>query len=112
MDSLQDKIVVRRLHPGECACCFGKLTYVSGLSNIGTLEKNGMAQTSEQLSETHVVWCERCGYTKDAVQIGLKIIPVDRIFEYDPKWDEKYLEQNTLVHGEAGKNPFDKKDKE
>lgn len=111
MNILEDKVVVRRLHEGECPCCFSKLNYVSNNYHIGTLEKNGMANSTEQLSEQHMVYCERCGYMKEAVQIGLKIIPVDRIFKYDINWDKKYLEENTLVKGELGKNPFNK-DKE
>ena len=75
MDILQDKVVVRRLHEGECPCCFSKLRYISNTCTTGLLEKNGMAETDTILKEDYVVYCERCGYMKDAVQIGLKIIP-------------------------------------
>lgn len=108
MDGLELKSVVKRLYEGECPCCSHKLSYVSNITHTGTLEKNGMAETTNLLKEDYVVYCEVCGYMKDAVQIGLKIIPEDRIFNYDINWDKKYLEDNTLVYGEEGKNPFSK----
>lgn len=111
MNLLENIIPVRRLHEGECPCCFSKLGYVSNNYYIGVLDKNGMTNVTETLTDRHMVYCERCGYMKDAVQIGLKLIPVDRIPEYDINWDKKYLEENTLVNGQEGKNPFNK-DKE
>ena len=97
---------------GECPCCHGQLCYFSNEVHGGRLEKNGMNNSSILLTENHQVYCKVCGYSSKAVQIGLKLIPVDRIVETDINWDKKYLEENTLVFGEQGKNPFNKEDKE
>jgi hypothetical protein len=112
MNSLELKSVVRRLHDGECPKCFNKLSYVSGMMHFGKLEKNGMPDVCNTVKENHVVFCDICGYSSEAEQIGLKLVPVDRIVEFDENWDVPYLEENTLIYGEKGKNPFDIKDKE
>lgn len=113
MDYLENRSVVRRLHNGECPICGGRLSYVSDALTFGDLEKNGMADTCEPLSDDHIVFCRTCKqYKQSAIQIGLKLIPCDRIIDFDPDWDLPYLEENTLVYGEKGKNPFYKKDKE
>ena len=112
MDLLEPKSIVRRLHNGECPICGGTLSYMSDALTAGDLEKNGMASTCETIKDEYVVFCRTCKYLQEAVQIGLKLIPTDRIFEYDINWDAKYLEDNTLINGEEGKNPFYKKDKE
>lgn len=111
MDSLELKSVVKRLHNGECPICSNKLNYISCVTNIGYMDKNGMPSTCDTVLEKHLVFCNTCGYISDATQIGLKIIPIDRIYEFDSNWDKKYLEDNTLVYGEPGINPFNK-DKE
>lgn len=111
MDSLELKPLVRRLNEGECPYCHNKLTFVSNECNTGVLEKNGMPEITELIDETHEVFCRICGYSSYAVQIGLRLIPIDRIYENDINWDKKYLVDNTLVYGEKGKNPFNK-DKE
>lgn len=112
MDYLTNKSVVRRLHNGECPICSGRLSYMSDTLVYGDLEPNGMASTCETVADEHVVFCRVCKYREYAEQIGLKLIPVDRIVDFDPNWDLQYLEENTLVYGEKGKNPFYKKDKE
>lgn len=112
MDSLELRSVVKRLYEGQCPHCYNKLNYMSGEIRIGILEKNGMPSDDNILKERHVVYCKKCGYIMKAVQIGLKLIPIDRIVETDINWDRKYLEENTLVFGEEGKNPFSKIDKE
>lgn len=112
MDALETKSVVRRLHNGECPRCGGQLSFMSDVFTFGELEKNGMAKTCEVLKDEHGVFCKTCKYKQEAIQIGLKLVPVDRIFEYDINWDVQYLEDNTLINGEEGKNPFYKKDKE
>lgn len=111
MDYLENKSAVRRLHNGECPHCFNKLSYISNIYTKGDLEKNGMTRTVDILKDGHYVWCKTCGYSQEAIQIGLKIIPKDRIYEHDIDWDVQYLESNTLINGEEGKNPFYKKDK-
>lgn len=112
MNSLELKSAVKRLYEGECPRCSNKLTYISYIGTAGELEKNGMAATCNTVQESHIVFCKTCGYESDAVQIGLKIIPEDRICAFDTNWDKKYLEDNTLIYGEKGKNPFNIKDKE
>lgn len=112
MDYLENKSVVRRLHNGECPKCGGKLSFMSDVFTFGELEKNGMASSCETLKEQHGVFCRICKYQQEAIQIGLKLVPVDRICKFDINWDKQYLEDNTLIHGEEGKNPFYKKDKE
>lgn len=109
MDALQLVSVVKRLPEGICPKCFNKLNYISGIANIGLLEKNGMANTCNTISEKHIVYCNTCGYQSKAIQIGLKLIPIDRINETDINWDKKYLEENTLISCEEGKNPFNKR---
>lgn len=111
MNSIENKSIVKRLHEGQCPRCLGELTYMSQLLSVGDLEKNGMPSTCENIHEKHSVFCDRCGYYSPAVQIGLKLIPIDRIIEFDKNWDKKYLEDNTLIYGEKGVNPFNK-DKE
>lgn len=108
MDALELKPAVEKLHEGECPKCFNKLSYMSNNICIGELEKNGMAAICNTLRERYIVWCPVCGYHSPATQIGLKIIPTDRIIEFDSNWDVPYLEENTLVYGEEGKNPFNK----
>lgn len=112
MDALETKSVVRRLQLGECPHCLNKLSYMTNVLQVGTCEKNGMTETIDTYMENGVVFCNVCGYTSDAIQLGLKIVPEDRIIEFDTNWDKKYLEDNTLVYGEKGKNPFNIKDKE
>lgn len=112
MDALELVSVVKRLGEGECPICRNKLTYLSGEIHEGTLEKNGMSSYDKLVHEVHRVYCKKCGYSQKAIQIGLKLIPIDRIVETDINWDKKYLEDNTLIFGEKGKNPFYKKDKE
>lgn len=112
MDYLNTKIAARRLHNGECPVCHGRLSFMSDALTYGDLEENGMASTCETVAEEHVVFCRTCKYRVWAVQVGLKLIPEDRIIDFDPNWDKQYLEDNTLVNGEAGKNPFYKEDKE
>lgn len=99
---------VKRLGQGQCPCCNSKLHYLSNEAHMGLLDKNGMVSEDSILEERYGVYCKKCGYYSKAIQIGLRIIPVDRIPEIDPKWDKKYLEENTLVFGEKGKNPFKK----
>lgn len=108
MDPLEIKCPVRRLYEGECPKCHNKLIYISNISTAGELEKNGMAANTDTIQENHMVFCKMCGYESEAVQVGLKIIPEDRIYQFDTEWDKKYLEDNTLVYGEKGKNPFNK----
>ncbi len=112
MDALELVSVVDRLDNGVCPNCHSKLKYDTIELTTGYLENNGMAKSSETLIEKHVVYCPKCNYSSRAIQIGLKIIPEDRIVKFDPNWDKKYLEENTLVFGEKGKNPFLKKEKE
>ena len=112
MDYLELQSVVKRLGEGECPSCGNKLEYMSIELHAGTLDKNGMSSYDTILQERYTVYCKKCGYKQDAIQIGLKMIPVDRIVETDINWDKKYLEENTLVFGEEGKNPFYKEDKE
>lgn len=112
MNLLENKFIVERLHEGQCPNCLGKLTYMVNTLTVGYLEKNGMASTYQNINEQYDVFCDRCGYSSPAVQIGLKIIPIDRIYEFDSKWDEKYIEDNTLVYGEKNKNPFSNKEKD
>ena len=111
MDCLELQSIVKRLNIGECPHCHNQLNYISTEIHGGKLEKNGMNNIEKFLIDRHEVYCERCGYKSKAIQIGLKLIPIDRIEETDINWDRKYLEENTLVFGEVGKNPF-KKDKE
>lgn len=111
MDLLELKSVVRRLYEGECPICLNKLSYISNECHGGKLENNGMSSKDEVIKENHYVYCEVCGYKTKAVQIGLKLIPIDRIDKNDINWDKKYLEENTLIWGKKGENPFDKKDK-
>lgn len=108
MNSLENKSVVERLHEGQCPRCLGKLIYMSQTVSVGDLEKNGMASTCENIREEHSVFCNRCDYYSPAIQIGLKLIPIDRIVEFDKNWDNKYIENNILIYGEKGKNPFKK----
>lgn len=110
MDALSLKSIVRKLNVGECPYCFSRLKYISSICTVGELEQNGMSANYKS-SDKHGVWCDRCGYKSSATEIGLKLIPIDRISEFDINWDKKYLEDNTLVYGEKGKNPFNK-DKE
>lgn len=112
MDHLELKSVVKRLGEGECPCCGNRLSYVTQEMHTGNLYKNGMSSSDNLIKEQYTVYCKKCQYIQKAVQIGLKLIPVDRILETDINWDKKYLEENTLVFGEEGKNPFYKKDKE
>lgn len=111
MDSLQTISPVVRLDNGKCPYCNNNLRYFHRESHTGILDNNGSSNTDELLYEKYMVYCERCKYQQKAIQIGLKIIPIDRIVETDRNWDKKYLEENTLVYGEKGKNPFIK-DKE
>lgn len=106
MEYLENKSVVRRLHNGECPICGGRLSYMSDALTHGELEKNGMPSTCELVKDEHGVFCRTCKYTQEAIQIGLKLIPVDRIVEFDTNWDVPYLEDNTIINGEEGKNPF------
>lgn len=108
MNSLELICPVRRLGEGQCPCCYNKLHYLSNEVHMGTLEKNGMVDSDSIIEERYGVYCNKCGYYSRAIQIGLKIIPIDRIPKTDPNWDKKYLEENTLVYGEEGKNPFEK----
>lgn len=110
MDKLQ--VAVTRLHDGECPICKNRLNYFSGEIYSGKLEKNAMSSENNLIEEKHIVYCNNCGYSKQAYQIGLKLIPIDRIDENDINWDKKYLEDNTIVWGKKGKNPFDIKDKD
>lgn len=112
MDSLELVSVVKRLGEGECPICKGKLQYLSGEIHEGTLEKNGMSLNDNLIHESHIVYCKKCGYSQKAIQIGLKLIPIDRIPKTDINWDKKYLEENTLIFGKEGENPFYKKGKE
>lgn len=111
MKYLETVPVVRRLHLGECPECGNKLTFIHISTNIGELNKNGMADSVRDPIEKIGVFCKRCSYSQKAIQIGLKIIPEDRIYKYDINWDKKYLEDNTLVNCIPGENPFNK-DKE
>lgn len=111
IDSLQLVSVVKRLGEGICPVCGNKLNYLSGEIHEGTLEKNGMSASDNLIKEMHTVYCKRCGYSQNAIQIGLKLVPVDRIVETDINWDRKYLEDNTLVFCDKLENPFTK-DKE
>lgn len=106
MDHLELKSIVQRLHEGECPICRSKLSYIANETHGGTLEKNGMSYKDEIIKENYYVYCETCGYESNAIQIGLKIIPIDRIDKYDIDWDKKYLESNTLIWGKDGENPF------
>lgn len=108
MDSLDLKSVVRKLGEGECPICHSKLHYVTMEMHTGSLDKNGMSFEDNIIREQYQVYCPICGYIKKATQIGLKLIPIDRIVETDINWDKKYLEENTLVFGQEGKNPFSK----
>ena len=112
MNYLENKSVVKRLHNGDCPVCGARLEYMSDALVHGELEKNGMPSTCETVADEHVVFCRVCKYREYAVQIGLKLIPEDRIVDFDPNWDKPYLEDNTLINGEKGKNPFYNKDKE
>lgn len=112
MELQENKSIVKRLHNGQCPVCGSKLSFMSDVFSFGELEKNGMASTSEVLKDEHTVFCRTCKYYQEAVQIGLKLIPIDRIFKYDINWDVPYLEENTLINGEEGKNPFYKEEKE
>ena len=67
-----------------------------------------MPSTIEELGKEGMVFCPKCGYTSKAVQVGLKIIPTNKINPYDKHWDKKYLEENTVIWGEKGVNPFNK----
>ena len=112
MDALELVSVAERIKIGECPYCRSKLSYATAEISTGVLEKNGMANTCETVYERHTVMCKRCGYKSPAIQLGLRIIPKDRLIRTDIHWDEKYLEENTLVFGEKGKNPFYKKEKD
>lgn len=112
MNDLENKSIVKRLHNGECPVCGGRLEYMSDALVHGELEKNGMPSTCETVADEHAVFCRVCKYHEYATQIGLKLIPIDRIVNFDPNWDKPYLEDNTLINGEEGKNPFYKEDKE
>ena len=108
MDPLEVKSIVKRLHIGQCPCCHHNLAFIANAVDMGTLENNGMVDQINYSTGRFVVYCDICGYKSNAVQIGLKLIPVDRIVEFDKNWDVPYLEENTLVYGEKGKNPFSK----
>ena len=97
---------IKRLEDGVCPVCLSKLDYISNICNIGKLDNNGAPDTSRVLNEDHVVVCYNCGYQQDALQLGLRIIPIDRIVPFDKDWDKKYLEDNIIINGEPGKNPF------
>lgn len=112
MDALELVSPIKRLNDGECPVCGSKLHYDTLELTAGELDKNGSANSIKTILEKHIVYCQKCTYRCNAIQIGLKIIPTDRIVEFDPDWDKKYLEENTLVFGEKGKNPFYKKEKE
>lgn len=112
MIDLENKSVVKRLHEGQCPVCLHNLAVIANIIDFGTLEKNGMVDVINFTKENFEVYCDICGYHSKAIQIGLRVIPIDRIVPFDTKWDEKYLEENTLVYGESGKNPFTNKDKE
>lgn len=112
MNSLELKSIVKRLNIGQCPVCLSNLAFIANVCDMGTLEKNGMVDVINFSNGKYVVYCDICGYKSNAVQLGLKLIPVDRIVEFDKNWDVPYLEENTLVYGEKGKNPFDIKDKE
>ena len=112
MNSLELKSIVKRLHTGQCPVCLSNLAFIANTCDMGTLEKNGMVDVINFSNGRFVVYCDTCGYKSNAVQLGLKLIPVDRIVEFDEKWDVPYLEDNTLIYGEKGKNPFNKEDKE
>ncbi len=112
MDALKVVSAVTRLDNGICPHCHSVLSYDSLDVSTGELERNGMPKTNRCVLDKYVVYCKKCGYKSNAISIGLKIIPVDRIVDFDPDWDKKYLEENTLVFGEKGKNPFYKKEKE
>lgn len=111
MDSLKLKSVVRKLYDGVCPICLNKLSYISKEFYFGTLENNGMVAKTDIDTEKHVVYCNKCGYHSEAIRIGLKLIPIDRIDKSNINWDKKYLEENTIVWGKEGENPFIKKDK-
>lgn len=112
MDAFKLVSAVKKLGEGECPICNSKLHYLSGEMHTGILNKNGMSSYDSLITERHMVYCEKCKYYQKAIQIGLKFIPIDRIPETDINWDKKYLEENTLIFGEKGKNPFLKEDKE
>ena len=112
MDALELVSAVERLGIGVCPICKSQLSYARGEFTTGTLDKNGMPSSSITIRENHMVYCKVCGYKAPAIQIGLKVIPVDRIVKFDIDWDKKYLEENTLVYGEKGKNPFNKEEKD
>lgn len=112
MDLLELKNPVRRLNDGECPKCGNRLHYMTGEFYEGILDRNAMASTINLIDEKYSVFCPICGYIQDAVHIGLKTIPIDRINKYDIDWDKKYIEENTLIYGEKGKNPFYKKEKD
>ena len=112
MDHLELKSAVRRLHKGECPICGNNLSYLLHDSITGKMEKNGMCKTSDIMQEKRTVYCEVCGYSNDAIQIGLTLIPVDRLSESDERWDEPYLSENVLIYGKTGENPFNKKGKD
>ena len=112
MDGLELRSVVKRLHNGQCPVCGSLLSFMGDVFTYGELEKNGMAKESNILKDEFMVYCKTCKYKQPAIQIGLKLVPTDRIFEYDINWDVPYLEDNTLIKGEEGKNPFYKEDKE
>lgn len=105
---LELKSIVKRLHDGQCPNCYNKLSYISNECHGGKLENNGMVAMDQIIKEKHYVYCEICGYKSEAIQIGLKLVPIDRIDENDINWDKKYLEDSILVWGEHGENPFDK----
>lgn len=111
MDYLEPIRIVERLDTGKCPICQSNLNYTSIVHNTGELENNGMTRTVKTVREAYLVHCPTCNYITDAVQIGLKFVPTDRICKFDSNWDVPYLEDNTIVYGEIGKNPF-LKDKE
>ena len=108
MNALECKSIVERLHNGQCPVCRHNLNFIANACDMGTLEKNGMVDEINYTNSRFVVYCDICGYISNAVQVGIKLVPVDRIVEFDKNWDVPYLEENTLIYGEKGKNPFNK----
>ena len=106
MNALEFVNPVYRLGNGVCPHCGNHLQYFHNEVYTGILDSNGSSDTDILLQEKCTVYCERCNYKQKAIRIGLNIIPIDRIVETDRNWDKRYLEENTLVYGEKGKNPF------
>lgn len=103
---LELRSIVKRLKEGQCPRCLNRLSYITNDYHIGKLEDNGMIAMDIATIDRHYVYCDICGYSSKAIEIGIRLIPIDRIDKNDIEWDNKYLESNILINSKQGENPF------